>query len=107
VLPLTPYLDRYPNIRRRLDGREDQKIHGQLYALPVAIPLSDHVGMIRGDWLDDLGLQVPQSVDELYRVARAFKRAYGIYPISSSPAHTAGFFWLNFLFYAFRGGWDT
>jgi ABC-type glycerol-3-phosphate transport system substrate-binding protein len=107
LLPLTSYLDQYPNIGRRLEGRDNQKIDGHLYALPVTLPKSDHIGMIRGEWLDELDLDVPETTDELYQVARAFKNTYGIYPISSSPAHTAGFFWLNFLFYAFGGGWDT
>jgi len=107
LLPLTPYLERYPNLARRPEGREDQKFHSHFYALPVALPKSDHIGMIRRDWLDALGLPVPQAVDDLYRTARAFRQAYGIYPIYSSPARTAGFFWLNSLFHVFDGGWNT
>ncbi len=107
LLPLNPYLDRYPHIKERLKGRDNQRIQDEFYAIPVSLPKSDHIGMIRGDWLDRLDLQAPTTVEELYQVARAFKDELGIYPISSSPPHTAGFFWLNYLFYAFGGGWDT
>ena len=106
-MPLGPFLDRYPHINERLKGRENQRIQCEYYAIPVSLPKSDHIGMIRGDWLDRLNLEIPTTVEELYRVARAFKDELGIYPISSSPPHTAGFFWLNYLFYAFGGGWDT
>lgn len=107
LLPLSGYLERYPNIAARLAGRENQRIDGEYYAVPVTLPKSDHVGMIRGDWLDRLGLPVPSTVEELRQTARAFKKELGVIPISSSPPHTAGFFWLNPLLYAFGGGWDT
>jgi ABC-type glycerol-3-phosphate transport system substrate-binding protein len=107
LLPLSSCLDTRPNIRRRLEGREDQRFRGEFYAVPVHLPRSDHVGMIRGDWLDRFGLAPPQTVADLVEIARVFKRELGIFPISSSPSHTAGFFWLNPLLYAFGGGWDT
>jgi ABC-type glycerol-3-phosphate transport system substrate-binding protein len=107
LLPLGPFLHDHPHIKDRLAGRENQKWQGEYYAAPVSLPKSDHIGMIRGDWLDRLNLQVPATVEDLYEVAKAFKQELGIYPISSSPPHTAGFFWLNFLFYAYGGGWDT
>ena len=107
LLSLSPYLDEYPNIRRRLEGRENQRLDGEYFALPVALPKSDHVGMVRGDWLDQLSLNIPETLTDLYDTAREFKRAFGIVPISSSPSHTAGFFWLNQIFYAYGGGWET
>jgi ABC-type glycerol-3-phosphate transport system substrate-binding protein len=63
--------------------------------------------MIRGDWLDEIGLDVPETINELVYAAEQFKQKYDIYPITSSPPHTSGFFWLNAIFYAFGGGWDT
>ena len=107
LLSLSPYLNDYPNIREKLKGRENHKLGDDYYAIPVALPKSDHVSMIRGDWLDQLGLQAPQTIDELYQAAIAFKKAFNIFPVSSSPPHTAGFFWLNTILYAFGGGWDT
>lgn len=49
-------------------------IDGRLYGLPkVSDPYSNaHVMWIRQDWLDNLGLQIPETMDELKEVAHAF-----------------------------------
>ena len=33
--------------------------------------------MIRKDWLDDLGLEVPETIDEWYTALKAFKEEKG------------------------------
>lgn len=106
VLALDPYLERYPNIGKRLSGWDRQKTGGAFYAIPVLNTI-DHTFVIRADRLEALGLKTPRTVDELYTVAKAFKDRFGGYPISSSPAHTAGFFWLNPIFAAFGGAWEN
>ncbi|SFK94651.1 putative aldouronate transport system substrate-binding protein [Paenibacillus sp. 1_12] len=48
--------------------------NGKLMALPNVTTESDmvHLMWIRKDWLDKLGLQVPKTIDELEKVAKAF-----------------------------------
>jgi len=106
LLPLSPYLDKYPNIKKRLAGLERQKINNDFYALPVQLTI-DHSFFIRQDWLDECNLTLPETVDDLYQIAVAFREKYKIYPITSSPPHTSGFFWLNPIFFAFNGGWEV
>ncbi len=105
ILGLSKYLPDYPNIAALLARWPDQAKGGEFHALPVETRL-DHAFMIRADRLDALGLSVPGTVDDFLEVARALKARYGGYPISSSPAHTAGFFWLYPIFYAYGGAWD-
>lgn len=47
---------------------------GKMYALPNVTAESDmqHIMWIRKDWLDKLHLEVPRTVDDLEKVARAF-----------------------------------
>ena len=49
-------------------------IDGKLYGLPVVASPNDSMPMlmIRQDWLDNLGLSAPKTVDEFYAVAKAF-----------------------------------
>ena len=50
-------------------------IDGKLYGLPTAASPNDSMPIlwIRQDWLDNLGLEIPRTVDEFYAVAKAFK----------------------------------
>lgn len=47
--------------------------------------------MIRQDWLDDLGLDVPQTPDEVYEVLKAFKEEKG----AEAPFSLTGAWWLT------------
>lgn len=49
-------------------------IDGKLYGLPIVASPNDSMPLlcIRKDWLDNLGLDIPQTVDEFYEVAKAF-----------------------------------
>lgn len=53
---------------------EALRVDGKLYGLPkITDPQSGaHVMWIRQDWLDNLGLEVPKTMDELKAVAHAF-----------------------------------
>ncbi|MDF2960788.1 MAG: hypothetical protein K0S39_2523 [Paenibacillus sp.] len=75
VVPLDKYIDEYPNLKK-----EKQllltKYQGNLYAVsavrnPIA---SQDIPLIRQDWLDNLGLKAPKTLDELYEVAKAFTK---------------------------------
>lgn len=47
---------------------------GKQWAIPAKRTFSGaHSGFIRQDWLDKLGLKVPTTTDELYKVLKAFK----------------------------------
>lgn len=113
LLPVSDYVSSHRNLADYLARFKDQAIvpsgndggAPKLYSIPVESYV-DHVLMIRGDWLRELGLSPPHTIGELYDLARAMRDRYHVTPISSSPAHTSGFFWLNFLFYAYGSAWD-
>jgi putative aldouronate transport system substrate-binding protein len=58
---------------------------GGIYGLPninTNTP-APWVPMIRKDWLKELNLKMPESLKDLYNVAKAFKSSKGIYPIGA------------------------
>lgn len=72
---LTPFVKDYPNLVS-LDPKvwNNTKIDGKNYAVPAGRPLNGGgFFSIRKDWLDKLGLKMPQTMDELYTVMKAFK----------------------------------
>lgn len=73
IVPLDEYIDKYPNLKKQKDLYLT-KYQGKTWAItnvrnPVA---SSDAPMIRKDWLDNLGLQPPKTLEELYNVAKAF-----------------------------------
>lgn len=74
---LGPYLDEYgPNIKEVLGN--DVLSYGVLDGVQYAIPskrgdLGKSTSLIRKDWLDELGMDVPTNRDELVVVLKAFK----------------------------------
>ncbi|WP_108991125.1 extracellular solute-binding protein [Paenibacillus agaridevorans] len=81
LLPISDYGDQYPHIQKSLDNFEAlaKTTGGIHYSLPVyneagsdKTAVSGHNILIRKDWLDKLGLQVPQTIDEFKQVADAF-----------------------------------
>ena len=84
IIDLKPYIDEYmPNLTRWFadnDGLEKglTTINGAIGAFPKLNALSNigditQGGMIRFDWLDELGLEVPRTFDDMYNVLTAFK----------------------------------
>jgi putative aldouronate transport system substrate-binding protein len=60
------------------------KINGKLYGFPMAMG-NGTVTYVRGDWLDDAGLEAPKNYDEFINMLRAFKsRGNGAIPISAA-----------------------
>jgi len=84
IIPLNDVIEKYaPNLKRILDGDKELnrmvKIsENQYYVFPFIRSdeslLVYHGPFLRKDWLDELGLQVPTTIDEWYTVLKAFKQ---------------------------------
>ncbi len=106
LLPISDYVDdNYPNLESYLERWGEQKINGKLYSIPVESYV-DHVLWIRSDWLEEVNMSPPETIEDFYNVAVAFKERYDVYPFSSSAPHTAGLFWMNMFFYAYGSSWN-
>ena len=81
---LNEFIDLMPNYQRYIETELDDNAKKSLYTssgyLPAIMTLGsqENVGMnIRQDWLDALGLEIPQTYEELEKVLLAFKSEYG------------------------------
>ena len=87
LIPLNDYEAYYPNLLHVLetmnDGRFNKDVRtddGILYVFPALYDeaaVHNTGAVIRKDWLDDLGLEVPTTVEECYTVLKAFKEEKG------------------------------
>ncbi|MCM3785999.1 extracellular solute-binding protein [Neobacillus mesonae] len=67
------YIEEFPNLRYLDSGiLEQTAVDGQIYGLYTERPSSRQGVILREDWLDRLGLEVPKTLDQLYEVMRAF-----------------------------------
>jgi len=88
IVPLEDTINKYmPNLKKILDSRPDYKKiitapDGHIYSLPwieelgtgkEAIQALDDIPWINKKWLDELGLKMPTTTDELEKVLIAFK----------------------------------
>lgn len=78
--PLDDYIDQYaPNLKKILDEhpeyiRDLRASDGKIYFLPfIGAVRTFKVWMLRSDWLEKLGLDVPVTLDDWYNVLKAFK----------------------------------
>ncbi|WP_340009590.1 extracellular solute-binding protein [Paenibacillus sp. FSL K6-0276] len=80
--PLDDYIDQYmPNLKAAMEETPEMKKlstfpDGKIYSLPTRLPSrpkSSRQPVINKTWLDKLGLKVPETIDELYNVFKAFK----------------------------------
>ena len=63
----------YPNIMETpAQAFENVKIDKKLYSIPRSRPLQTNATVIRQDWLDNLGLETPKTIDEFLDVAIKF-----------------------------------
>ncbi|GGF43311.1 sugar ABC transporter substrate-binding protein [Microbacterium sorbitolivorans] len=70
---VSEYLDDYPNLSKIDEQtRADASIDGQLYGVPMLKYKARYGVLVRQDWLDNLGLEVPHTLEDLADVARAF-----------------------------------
>lgn len=81
-LPLEDYIEKNcPNIKKAFDEYPELKTRataadGHIYALPnrqPCMPNTQDAYFINQKWLDNLGLKMPTTTDELYTVLKAFK----------------------------------
>lgn len=85
IISLNDYLDEYaPNYKALVESDEDinkrvKNDDGDYFTFaPISTdPIVSAGPMIRKDWLDDLGLEVPKTVDELENALRMFKEKKG------------------------------
>ncbi|MZQ80617.1 extracellular solute-binding protein [Paenibacillus sp. 5J-6] len=68
-----PLLKDYPNLNKvNPTTLGNIKINGKVYGIPRERPLSRQGIVVRQDWLSNLGLQQPKTIDDLYNVLKAF-----------------------------------
>jgi len=97
LIPLEDLIDDYaPNFQKLLDEKPDLRRNittpdGHIYALPTVIDVPrDLTGpklWINKKWIDEANLEMPETVDDLYNILKAFKeRDADIIPMGSSEA---------------------
>jgi putative aldouronate transport system substrate-binding protein len=73
---ITPYLKDYPNFNNVVASNAWQVTKmsdGKNYGVPRPRPIEGETWLsIRSDWLDQLGLKMPSTTEELYQVMKAF-----------------------------------
>lgn len=70
---LGPYLKDYPNLSRMNEVALNAiSIDGKVYGIYRERDLARDGLMLRKDWLENLGLQEPKTVDDFYKVLQAF-----------------------------------
>ncbi|MGP4038523.1 extracellular solute-binding protein [Gracilibacillus sp. D59] len=68
-----PYLEEFPNLNKlKPEILKNTMIDGKLYTLYAGRPLSRQGLIYRKDWADNLGLDAPTNLEELYEMMRAF-----------------------------------
>jgi len=68
-----PFLEEFENLKT-IDPKiiEAARLDGVLYGVPFQKPLARYGVLVRQDWLDELGLDVPHTIEDLGEVAKAF-----------------------------------
>lgn len=90
IIPLNDVIDQYmPNFKAWLDANPElaaqlYNSEGVIYGIPCVYESTDTLNttglIIRQDWLKELGLSVPTTIDEWYTVLKAFKEQKGVIP---------------------------
>lgn len=71
---LTSLIDSYPNLDAYPEETwKNAGINGKIYGVPRVRPTEGgDFPYVRKDWLDNLGLKAPETMEEFYQVAKAF-----------------------------------
>ncbi|MET4061932.1 putative aldouronate transport system substrate-binding protein [Arthrobacter sp. UYP6] len=70
---LSNYLDEYPNlVTENPDIERNASINGEVYGVYRARDAMRTSVILRKDWLENLGLETPTTVDDLYEISKAF-----------------------------------
>ncbi|WP_130858846.1 extracellular solute-binding protein [Gracilibacillus phocaeensis] len=70
---LGPYLDDYPNLSQANDIiLNNSSVNGEIYGVYRSRDLGRNGVIIRKDWLDNLGLEEPETINQFYDMLKAF-----------------------------------
>ncbi|WP_067843512.1 extracellular solute-binding protein [Amphibacillus sediminis] len=70
---LSDYLDDYEHLSQyNEDILRNSSVNGEVYGIYRHRDIMRSTAIIRKDWLDNLGLDVPETIDDLYDVLQAF-----------------------------------
>jgi putative aldouronate transport system substrate-binding protein len=70
---LGPYLKDYPNLSQANEiTLNNSSIGGKIYGIYRSRPLGRNGVTFRKDWLGNVGLQTPKTIDDFYNVLKAF-----------------------------------
>lgn len=74
LMDMTELVKQCPNILENVpqDALDRCSVDGKLYAIPVFCSPNRYNVVIRQDWLDNLGLEVPETLEDYHEVLRAF-----------------------------------
>jgi len=87
IIPLNELIDEYaPNIKAAMEEYPESfryvtNEQGEIYGIPMVF--TDNIQLVswgvnlRKDWLDDVGMEVPSTVNEYYEVLKAFRDEKG------------------------------
>ncbi len=68
-----PYLEQFPNLAKINPIIYDNiSVEGKIYGLPKIRPFARNAFAYRQDWLKNLGLDEPKTIEEYYEVLKAF-----------------------------------
>lgn len=68
-----PYIKDYPNLNKiKQEVFTNISVDGKVYGLPRSRPISRPGVIFRKDWLDALKLKVPENIDDIYTILKAF-----------------------------------
>lgn len=115
---ITPYIAEYENLSALpAEMWENAKIRGKLYGVPRPRPMEGTgvMPLVRMDWLDKLGLEMPKTIDELYAAAKAISEGdpdgngkvdtYGLTG-NVDPGGMGTFSWVEQVFTMTPGNWQ-
>jgi len=69
-----PYLDQFPNLSKINSViYENIKYDGKIYGLPRERALARRAIQYRADWLENLNMEAPKTIDDFYNMLVAFK----------------------------------
>lgn len=71
---LEDYLDEFPDLKEFIGEEvwENSRIQGHIYGIPRLRIQPRYTAYYRKDWADKLGLKAPETLDEIYRMLKAF-----------------------------------
>lgn len=115
IQPIGDYIEKYStSYKKYLEENPDLLPHltfnGELYAVATKRPITaiaNHGIWIRQDWLDELKLEQPTTVEQFIEVAKAFKEHYPdstpIVGHTTNDIYAAMYGAMNFLWYLDEG----